>query len=1091
LATGHFLGDGRQQIALAYTWEDPAEAGRTGVGLQLFDVHDGFRTLVPMGALEEATREEDYYPHIAVGEFDGDAPQEIALAYATRRAGVRVYQDYFFGGRQLGWLEIGEYDLYDPDLYTAGFHNEISSISVEPGWRVCVYENSPPSDDKKQCFTASDTNLSDNYWYPGSESLNNTISYVIVTDVGETNNFVDLSDGIYAMNNAHIALEILDIDPHDPDPTQAAVDYFEITPVDGDHFPGPEHTLEIVAGDFDGTQFGAANDEIALLYDSYCEGGDCDDGYFAYFQILDVEDMQISPHHDYAAERDWVDDSDDNDGIPTADLQLACGDVDGDGRDEIVRTWPTYDDFNGGDWGDFDRSIEVLDWNGGWTTTDSLELVPSTYDSHQDALVVGDLDLDLKAEIVFLNATRNGSVAETKRLQVYELDAGGELDLLSEETLDIPFFMFFPVLATGDFRGEGLRVGPPSYRVQSQMITPVMFLNTPPMHRDIIFRNGAYQVIEVNNGATAVYAGETATSEVYTAESKREWELSTGFEMSVGSFGHTVSASLDNTYGENFSNATTEINEKVISDQTTASIFDQIIYNGTDYAVWEYPVYGAEADNPEEVQTISVVWPLVDQTNQPATREGSWCDENFYNPGHQVLNVWSYDHTALGDSAFADLGQKIVEKETTGGTDFSLQMSENAGVTRSSSYHNQISAGMEYSYETELNIPFVGKAWDFSFRAYANGSYGHESLSTFSTEVTEETGVNIAYPSNDSMPVIQFYLYWAKAGYLAVDYQTSPGVLSEPWSFYDKPDPAFILPWYGFPDPANPVAPKCGLEKQLFTHDIALDPAYIHNGETLVMTATLRNFSAQPLSNVLVRFYLGEPAGGNAIGECSITNLNRILGPQQCSDTWVVSGGSGEEKIFAVIDPADAIAEMHEQGDLIDNNIGYGLLQVANADYQDPGLRTQQVYQPILHEAAPGLGFGIYLPTVNTNETLRFELTPVDLGALRIVGNPIQVLAFHGGDPDPVDTHLFAPIPAGLVAFYRDIDLLPEMNESDLRLYRQEGLAWVEATCPGYAIMRFPEQNRLAVPLCKAGVFILSDQPPVSQWGIHIPVVGK
>ena len=89
----------------------------------------------------------------------------------------------------------------------------------------------------------------------------------------------------------------------------------------------------------------------------------------------------------------------------------------------------------------------------------------------------------------------------------------------------------------GDFTGESLHVGPPTYRVQEQMTTPVVFLNLPPMHRDIISGTGE---ITINNGAYAQHIGDQTTGEVYSTESKREWELSTGFEMGVGGGGAKV-----------------------------------------------------------------------------------------------------------------------------------------------------------------------------------------------------------------------------------------------------------------------------------------------------------------------------------------------------------------------------------------------------------------------------------------------------------------------------------------------------------------------------------------------------------------------
>ena len=1103
IETGHFLGDGRQQIALAYTWQ--GDPGTTGIGLQLFDVNDGFRTLNMLGKIDDTLHEEDYYPKIAVGEFDGDAPQEIALAYATRHGGVRVYTGESYTGRQIAWLKprIPNPDIIDPGswynlyeeqsenpFYGPDMNNEISSIKVADGWKVCVKDKWDILDEF--CFKEDKNGDA-----LEELDLDNTISYVYVERPSPSpvilDDPIDVTDGIINQRNAYVALEIFDIDPQDPAPVKQAVDYYEMWFTDTDDYPAPERTLGIVAGDFDGTRnaLGQLNDEIALIWDKICEGELCSN-YRAYFHILDVEvgadGMSITDHSNRSIDIDKFSFDDSIEDSDSAEINLAAGDFDGDGKDEIARTWPI--EFEGANWPNMFPQLDVWNWETKWLTT-TMQLDNSSIHTYEDALVAGDLNQDVRDEIVYNEAGPDNTI------RVYYFSPDKIEEYGEPLAIDNPESNVF-VLATGGFSGENLRVGPPSYRVQNQMTTPVMFLNLPPMHRDIIYNGGQNQVIEVINDAYALYNTTSSGAEVYSTESKKEWELSTGFDMSVGGGGHKVSASLENTYGTNFSKATTQITERVISDQTNANIFDQIIYNGTNYAIWEYPVLGAEADNPDQAQTISVVWPLTDQTTLPNTNGSTWCDEYFYTPGHQLYNIWSYDHTALGDDGFKDLGEKILVKTTTGGTEIDMRMSENSGATRSSGYHNQISAGLEYSYKSSLNIPFVGNVYDFSFRAYADGSYAHESFSTFSTEVTEDTGVSISYPSTASLSEIKIYLYWAKAGYLAVDYQTLPDSQQLPWSLYQEPDPAFILPWYGFPDPADPIAPICGYDKKLFSHDIELDPAYVQNGDTVTMTATVRNFSASSAtlpSQVSVWFYLGYPEAkhSNKIGECTISgsSLDRVHGPQQCETTWVISGGSGDEKIHAVIDPMNAFAEMHEDGDLINNNFGYGLLHVANADYQDPGLREKQAYQAILYEKVPGLGFGLYLPTTNHIETVRYELVPTDLGEMQIVGDPIQVLAFSGGAQEPDESHTFSPTPAGMVVFYRDADLLAGMVEANLKLYRLDDSDWVEATCPGYELYRFVDDNTIVVPICQAGTFVLSDQQPISERNIYLPIISK
>jgi hypothetical protein len=83
-----------------------------------------------------------------------------------------------------------------------------------------------------------------------------------------------------------------------------------------------------------------------------------------------------------------------------------------------------------------------------------------------------------------------------------------------------------------------------------------------------------------------------------------------------------------------------------------------------------------------------------------------------------------------------------------------------------------------------------------------------------------------------------------------------------------------------------------------------------------------------------------------------------------------------------------------------------------------------------------------------------------------------------------------APVPAGLIAYYRDSDLLPGMVEANLKLFRQVGSGWLEATCSGYDVVRFPEDNQVAVPICQAGTFVLTDELlPPPEYDIYLPLL--
>ena len=72
---------------------------------------------------------------------------------------------------------------------------------------------------------------------------------------------------------------------------------------------------------------------------------------------------------------------------------------------------------------------------------------------------------------------------------------------------------------------------------------------------------------------------------------------------------------------------------------------------------------------------------------------------------------------------------------------------------------------------------------------------------------------------------------------------------------------------------------------------------------------------------------------------------------------------------------------------------------------------------------------------------------------------------------------------------YDDADITG-MDEANLRLFRRS-VGWQEATCAGYAIERFPEDNYIVVPVCQAGVFALSVETPSETWPMFLPLVLK
>ncbi|HMN31329.1 MAG TPA: CARDB domain-containing protein, partial [Caldilineaceae bacterium] len=97
------------------------------------------------------------------------------------------------------------------------------------------------------------------------------------------------------------------------------------------------------------------------------------------------------------------------------------------------------------------------------------------------------------------------------------------------------------------------------------------------------------------------------------------------------------------------------------------------------------------------------------------------------------------------------------------------------------------------------------------------------------------------------------------------------------------------------------------------TYELWSEPAAPRaNAETKLHLLVRRQGGKQPLSNVLVRFYLGDPkSGGAALGDGSIA----LLSPRSKDNTTGVAWtppSAGAYEIYAVIDPENAVAETYE-----------------------------------------------------------------------------------------------------------------------------------------------------------------------------------
>ncbi|MEX0986234.1 MAG: T9SS type A sorting domain-containing protein [Bacteroidales bacterium] len=599
-----------------------------------------------------------------------------------------------------------------------------------------------------------------------------------------------------------------------------------------------------------------------------------------------------------------------------------------------------------------------------------------------ESFIVADLNpdvntMDFNKEVIILRSNKthleqlNTRATGTTEMVILSIDTVGTNTFAfrtPDPAHDIPFSSSDNIEITaflaGDFdlkSAEVYFIGTPEVIPVSALQQPIVILNSPPVHFDLL-DGTVYDLCNAFNtaGPPSFYAKYNTK---INDQNTTSVEVDNGFGFSsevsayamAGGSGFEASVNANWNKGRSFYKASSQ--SKTIEEAKSVYTEDYVLYSSLDYAYYKYPVFNRDQ---EMLGYMAVLNPMSEDFSSVWGSGNSW-NHPSYIFNHEPGNILSYKPVkktldfCSGPSDFSFCEFSRVPVAYTGDGSFNFTYDKISSAGDSYSFSGGVGAdlftkvGIETTVSAEL-APFgfggsvstdirIGVASEIS--AY----YHQSSLSTHNTELRNTFRVegNIGrlaeQRDGDARYFITPYIYRSQSGALVLDYKVELDKDNMGWwkkNYDEQPDLAFILPWrYATEKGSADVK----ISKKQKTSDIQFFHPIASPGDTVIITTRVHNFSLKTFDDLLnVEYYLGDPTEGGV----KLTDIYGVTGSSKLSTmiygatdaindceeyfsfVWEVPDTvTCSPRIYAVIDEEDGFAEIHEN-----NNVGWNLLNI-------------------------------------------------------------------------------------------------------------------------------------------------------------------